>query len=376
VKYLPAPKTPGMLLQKHFEMPSPTYRDGKHIGFGYQGFIDLWLPDSVLAPGLLHPPYSLGVPLVGDFKTTVDIDRYSKTEKTLATDPQAVLYATHAMFETGARAVDVAWMNSQTRGTKKSKRVHLRLTADHTCNEFGKINDTAIEMLGVRLASPHPTDLPATPSMCSAYGGCPHQSYCISAMSPAQVIESAAASAAKKEEELMSNISGQTSSLLKKLQAQKAGAQQPASAPSVANTTAGAAAPAPVVAPPLPAPAPSPAPPAVEQPLPGWMTSPADPRTQVVGINPPEAALPPAPALNSVQPAAEAPAKAKRGPGRPPKTQPDPKGADAALFTNLPAPPAQTTVVNASGPNGAELVRIAKALRAGCDAFLALMEAA
>lgn len=101
-------------------------------------------------------------------------------------------------------------------------------------------------------------------------------------------------------------------------------------------------------APPAPAAAPAAAPvmgvsdrdvPAVtEATLPEWAKG--GPATQVLPINPPESALPPAPPVGSVAapvPAADKPAPARRG--RQPKAKPDPLGADAAAHAGIDSAP-------------------------------------
>jgi len=58
--YLPLPQTPGLVLQKEFHLPAPTW---EQTGLWFTGFIDLWAPDSKILPGCAG-----GVPGVTDFK--------------------------------------------------------------------------------------------------------------------------------------------------------------------------------------------------------------------------------------------------------------------------------------------------------------------
>lgn len=381
--FLPEPKSPGLVVQRYFQMPSPTWRDGKHIGFGFQGFEDLWLPDSKAVPGLPG-----GAPFVGDFKTTSDL-KWAKNEEALKTDVQAMTYATDAMFSTGARTVDLAWMYAQTKGPRRSKRTYLRVVADHVAEQFGQINETAIEMLGVRIANPHPSELEPNPDVCKAYGGCPYESRC--ALSPAQIISAHSAKAARAlglEKEPMSG----TSALLARLQ-QRSGQQPTAAGPATAAP----------VAPTTPAVAPAaaqisgaslaagsnpaqPPPVATQAELAAHVAQ--NPRASflleqaplvIVGVNPPESKLPDAPPVGQTQ-ATEAPKRR----GRPPKVQPDPKGADAALHAGLPTPPAPPLskmiypgdpIPVPTGFSTAELVNVARAVRAAADAFLVAMGA-
>jgi hypothetical protein len=260
--FLPQPGT--VEIQKMILMPSPTWLPlvggGKqHVGFGYIGFSDIWAKDSALFPGLPG-----GAPGVGDTKTTSDISKWAKTEKSLSVDVQAMLYATYALFTTGAEYVDLAWIYGQTKGARKGKLIKLRVTAKHVAEQFAAINDTAIEMLGTRrqlLGDPcsKVTDLEPNVDACQSYGGCPYQALCN--LGPLQIMEANAAKAnrqLKEGEKTVANID-----LLANLKARAAAAKAGATP-----------APAPV-APPVQAPAPAP----------------------VAAINPPEAALPPAPAV-------------------------------------------------------------------------------
>ena len=274
--YLPAPKHPGLEVQKHFVLPAATARnpDGS-ARFGYQGYLDLWLPSGG-APDLPPAPASLVVPVVQDFKSTGDL-RWAKKESALAVDVQANLYATWAMYETGARVVDLVWLYFQTRGVKKVKRTHLRVHADQVEEQFVAIDRTAVEMLDVRdsITDPEsaPLALPPNVEMCEQYGGCPYRSRCN--LSPAQVVDSFAAKAAAltgtTRKELTMSSPGD---LFAKLQAKRAAFAAAAPAPSTPQPVAATA-----VRPPI----------TEEPPLP----------PTALGINPPESLLPPVPPVGT-----------------------------------------------------------------------------
>jgi hypothetical protein len=401
--YLPQPKTPGLEMQKHLVIPSPTWINGEHVGFGFQGFVDLWAPDSGVVPDMPG-----GRPFVGDFKSKKDL-KWALNEEQLAKDVQQNLYSFATMYLTGAREVDVAWMNTQTKGTKKATRVKLRVVADQVAEQFGLINETAIEMNGIRNANPSPLDLPPNVDMCEAFSGCLHRDKCN--LSPAQIIEAHAAKASRAlglvvEGEAMSNAPNQTAALLQNLAARRPGAPEqppvqqfapPAQqfAPPAQQLPPAYAAPPPVqVGSPVPLPfvqpapaqvapvqvaqppappvqfappqqpvfapppvqlAPPPAAPTVDQwvqqnPNAGWLTQ----QPVAAPINPPESALPPAPPVNAA-PVAPPPAEApKRGRGRPAKSE--------------------TAAAPVNGIDLDDAVRFAKALRDGCDAFIRAME--
>jgi hypothetical protein len=330
--FLPKPKSNALEVQKHFTIPSPSFReDGKHIGFGYQGLVDLWLPSGGM-PDI--PPLQDGTvaPVVCDFKTTSNF-RYQKTATQLETDVQAQLYATWAMYQTKSRVVDLVWIYFATKGPRKAKRTHLRVLAPHVAEQFSKINDTALSMYAVRKSVTDPLELPPNVDMCEQYGGCPYRDKCN--LSPGQIIDAKAAQWVRKMEAPVANTTQGTGtvSLLEKLRAKKAGQVAPA-------------APAPTVD-------------AGPEALPAWATSAVDPRnvasaTTYVGINPPESQLAPAPPVGSVAPGAvkteaqivaDGPqtTTARRGPGRSPKKTQDPIGADVAAHTSPAEPPITTT---------------------------------
>jgi hypothetical protein len=338
LQWLPAPGSAGpngpVRTQYQFLIPSPTWitrDDGikRHVGFAYYGKLDMYAPDSAVAPGLPG-----GVPLVADTKTSSDIDKWGLNKETLATDTQGVLYPFAIMYETGARAVDLAWIYGQSKKTRKGKRVHLRVVADDVAREFMRLDAIACELHATRLgllapgpdgralAAPGASALddeemlrrikaltPNTDS-CEMYGKpCDYASRCN--LSPGEKIDALAARDRKRREQQArkGSVPAQAGKVdssmnptvlkLKELQARRAAAvggapaQQTAAEASTATaqtTPAVAASVAAPAAPPLPSTA------SAEKPL---------------GVNPPESALPPAPPVGA---AAPAPEPAKRRP--------------------------------------------------------------
>lgn len=309
--FLPQPMTSGLEVQKRFVIPSPSFADGKHIGFGFQGYLDLWLPNGGM------PDIEDDNPIVCDFKTTGNW-KYAKTPKDLETDPQAQLYATWAMYATKKRVVDLAWVYFSTKGTRKAKRVHLRVHGDHVAEQFERINGIAIRMDDIRKTVTDPLELKPNVDMCESYGGCPYRDKCN--LSPAQIIDAKVGHWARQmEDSVMGNTTqggGNAGGLLARLKKQReealaaAGGAAPVTADDVAKAEAA---------------------------LPTWLTSPVDPR-KALGINPPESALPPAPPVGAVE-APAAPVEAKKGPGRPRKNAvPAPEDPKQLLLATTPDP--------------------------------------
>ncbi len=171
--YLPPSQHPGLEVQRKFVMASPSFET---TPFGYQGFVDLWLPKGGM-PGIDDGP------VVSDFKTTSDF-KWAKTEKTLATDVQANLYAMNALLETGERKVNLVWLYMRTRGARAAKRVHLRVDADHVAEQFGRIDETGQTIFKTRKASvdedaeKYVLALEPNAETCDKYGGCPFRDRC------------------------------------------------------------------------------------------------------------------------------------------------------------------------------------------------------
>lgn len=289
LEFLPQPKSPGMVVEKHFILGSPA-SGGR---FAYQGYKDLWLPDSGAVPGLPG-----GAPFVGDFKTTSDL-KWAKNEKALSVDVQAMLYATNALVETKSPVVDLGWMYTQTRGARRGKRTYLRVHDEQVIEQFKAIENTALELFEAKQTVTDPLSLPPSPSQCESYGGCPYRDKCnLSPMDHLAALSARDFSLIELNGGMdMSGVSSGTSSLMANLRAKKAGAQTSGgSTPSLEN--AGSIPASGAVASAVAAPSPSP---------------PTEP--EALGVNPPEKDLPP-------------PETAKRGPGRPRKAK-----ADGAVVT-------------------------------------------
>lgn len=265
VPLLPAPQSPGLVLRRKFEIPSPSGL------FSYRGEFDIYASDSKIVPGLVG-----GVPLLGDIKTTGNL-KYAKTAEKLRTDIQAQLYAMVILFEEPTDELDAVWFYTRTRGAPKAERHHVRLIASHVAEQFKIIDALGKECATIKVQAPTAADLPPNARMCDAYGGCPFRSICN--LSPA------VHSAAINHEEIVRNMG--TADFLTQLR-KNVGA--PAAPPAVTS-----------VVPSTPNP--------MASLLPAWATAPVDPMPARHGalINPPEAALPPAPPVGVVVVASEAP---------------------------------------------------------------------
>lgn len=328
VPLLPVPKAPGLKVRRNFRIPSPSGR------FQYVGQLDLYAADSVVVPGLAG-----GVPLVGDIKTTGNLD-YAKDEEKLKTDIQAQLYAMEVMFTENVDTVDLGWFYARTRAPHRVQRYALRVSAPHVVEQFGKIEETAIKVAEVKVTRPKVEDLTPNPRMCEQYGGCPFRHRC----NLAPPVFAGAWNLEAKQD--MNAATNDFLASLRKTVAPVAAPAMPVApvaaapapvAPTVVNTPSGPNVYGPGWGPPQsPPPAMTPAP--VPTTVPAAFAAPAP--AAPPAINPPESALPPAPPVGAAggAPSAEKPA---RGPGRPRKT---------AAETPAPAAPAAAGPTLADAP--------------------------
>lgn len=295
--WLPQPKWRGLEVQRHFVFTSPS---AKALGteFGYQGYLDLWLPFGG-QPGFFDEK-----PVVGDFKTTKSIRKWALKEEELRKDEQGVIYSVWAILETKAKEIHNSWLYMQTEGTPVALPTQITVHTDEVAHHFQEIEKEAQRIVKLRQAMPAGADpleyalsLEGNKNACGDYGGCPFQHHCFKLQDLIEGPTAVAAGSAttEKTERSMSGTIDLFAKLKKKTQPDAVGA-------GAAET---------------PAPAPS-APPTQEQ----IAAEPA------LGVNPPmPEGTPPAPPVGTVD------AKPKRG--RPRKT-----AAEAA-----PAAPAQAAEV-------------------------------
>lgn len=262
--WLPKPKWRGLEVQKHFIIPSPS-----KLGFGYQGYLDVWLPFGG------QPGFDNELPVVVDFKTTKSIRRWALKEDALREDVQAQLYATWALLDRKVKEVNLSWLYLQTEGSRLALPTQVTVTSRDVAQRLAGIEADAKKMFQILKDAPEQEkqefalSLPPSPHACDGYGGCPFRHLCN--LGPEDFIESIE----KTGETTMSG----TIDLFSKLRKKKIQED----AVTVAETATATEAPT------------------VEEPA--------------LGINPPEKDLPPAPPVGSVE------AKPKRG--RPSKKAPE-----------------------------------------------------
>lgn len=175
--WLPQPKWRGLEVQKHFTIVSPSSK-ALGIEFGYQGYMDLWLPFGG-APG-----FDNDFPVVGDFKTT-KAKKWALTTETIREDVQAQLYAVEAILETKSKQINLDWIYMLTDGTRKSFPTQVTVHTDEVAEQFKKIEADGREMVQLRRKMPeganpqeYALSLPGNRDACGDYGGCPFQHLC------------------------------------------------------------------------------------------------------------------------------------------------------------------------------------------------------
>ena len=181
---------------------SPEVRAGKHlIRRGESQHIELQLPDQALGLSLDFAGVYLSgridlldcgtVHLDGegaevsedtievlDWKTTSSIAAYAKSGAALLTDPQMVGYGLAVLnADKHADRVRLSHVYFQTRGQKLAAKRTIVATRDHLEGEHRRLTAVVSDMQRVSEIS-DASEVPKNLLACSAYGGCPHASYC------------------------------------------------------------------------------------------------------------------------------------------------------------------------------------------------------
>lgn len=186
----PAPRTPGMHLERKFRFRS------ERTGFIYSGLKDIDIEPNVPVPSLGFDGWA---PIVIDHKTTSSIEKYAKSTETLLYDAQTTIYGLDSMARYESPVVDLGWIYYQTKGARRAKPVTMRVELAHTLKVFDAVEEVASEMSEARGAFAYAStdqavawvkeSMKPNPAACGAYGGCPYQHVCN--LSPAQRMRSA-----------------------------------------------------------------------------------------------------------------------------------------------------------------------------------------
>ncbi len=151
---LPAPKTPGMVLEGEFHIEMG--------GYLFRGFKDVEI---------------LSVPIVLDHKTTADF-KWSKTSTDLIDDVQGALYAADAMFRSGSQRCELQWTYMRTRGARKAKPVNVVVSRENITPRLEKTVESAAAMTKILASGCAAKDVQYNDKACDNYGGCPYISRC------------------------------------------------------------------------------------------------------------------------------------------------------------------------------------------------------
>jgi hypothetical protein len=278
---------------------------------------------------------------VVDYKTTGNL-KYAKTEETLASNVQALIYAYDTMLREETTAVGLLWLYLHTK-SKAVQPVRARLQLEDTIRSLRPYLALASEMERARARWPFlVTDLPPPfdLSACSAYGGCPFENRCN------LTLEDRICARLTKGNISMSDNATQTADLLAKLNQLNLAIQAlpQASAPSASPPVASVPiTPPPVLVAPVVTPPPV-APPSVTPPP---VTPPTVPLPAAVLVTPSAVAATTANNGSEV-PATETPKKRGRPAGSRNKATPAAAAVDTPATTSTPepAPTGYTLYVN------------------------------
>lgn len=181
---------------------SPEVRAGKHlIRRGEKQYVEVQIPDRVfrlkldfagvylsgridlLDCGSVHldgegAEVNEDVIEVLDWKTTSSIAAYGKSGAALLTDPQMVGYGLAVLnADKYADRVRLSHVYFQTRGQKLAAKRTIVATRDHLEGEHRRLTAVVNDMRAIAQIS-DAFEVPKNLLACSAYGGCPHASYC------------------------------------------------------------------------------------------------------------------------------------------------------------------------------------------------------
>ena len=112
-----------------------------------------------------------------DWKTTSSIAAYGKSGAALLTDPQMVGYGLAVLnADKYADRVRLSHVYFQTRGQKLASKRTIVATRDHLEGEHKRLTAVVNDMRDIARSTM--SEVPKNLLACSAYGGCPHASYC------------------------------------------------------------------------------------------------------------------------------------------------------------------------------------------------------
>lgn len=141
------------------------------------GFVESWFEWSIFNGRIDFAWKGPECPAVLDHKTTSNLG-YAKTTEDLKTDPQAIIYASAALEETQAHAVDLFWVYYKTSKPYKAERVHLRVTREYATEALRPLQERGELMLELRRSGARALDLPPNANACGDYGGCDFIKHC------------------------------------------------------------------------------------------------------------------------------------------------------------------------------------------------------
>ncbi len=143
--------------------------------------------------GELPPPWNddgvdfAGVPLIGDHKTTKDIDAYAKRPEDLTGDgtrempgdAQAAGYGAIGHVRSGSDRIDGIWSYSRTQGRTGALPVRIRWDLSSLEKALVFLLEDAAHMRRERERTSKANEIEPKPGpVCDAFGGCPFRSKC------------------------------------------------------------------------------------------------------------------------------------------------------------------------------------------------------
>jgi hypothetical protein len=156
LKFIPAPKTPGVLPERK-------------VLWEYDGILWSFIKD------LERPGWDTHI---WDYKSTKNLKYQKTSEKLTMTDPAGIVYSAHAFVVHQAKSVTLEWLYLTANPPHRCLPVIARPDKQHCLERFAWLNSVARDMIEHRKAKTYWLDLPAGPAYCNAFGGCPHKAAC------------------------------------------------------------------------------------------------------------------------------------------------------------------------------------------------------
>lgn len=167
----------------HLPPPRTGQAEGKFEiiigGVPYLGYVDLSLDDHTAIPGTVHE--GRRAVAVVDYKFSKSPEKYGiVSPEDFLNDPQALLYAAHAMVQQQVDLCYLRWVKFKTQGQPKAYPVSRLVTRKEVSEAFRRVvHPYAQELVQLRLDKRDPNTVAPNRDAChDHFTPCPYLAYC------------------------------------------------------------------------------------------------------------------------------------------------------------------------------------------------------